>query len=161
MLRHCENSCHCEGLSLRGRRPKQPSSLRTSRHCEGLSLRGAVIARPQAEATSPQPRAAGSASPPCLHNVGYGRPAPRGCGLLRFARNDDIALSLCSSRLKVARNDAVFSPHLAFQRAALGLPPLAPFSRAAMALASDFTPPARAACALRQAWLPNKPSNSP
>jgi len=48
-----------------------------SRHCEELSLRGAVIARPQAEAILPQPRAAGSASPQYLRNVGDGRPAPR------------------------------------------------------------------------------------
>jgi hypothetical protein len=54
----------------------------TSRHCERSEASSRhcelpVIARGTAPKQSPcTTTATGSASPPCLHNVGYGRPAP-------------------------------------------------------------------------------------
>ena len=54
------------------------ASLRAQRS-NPLSLRGDLSLRGRRPKQSPyKPRAAGSASPPCLHNVGYGRPVARG-----------------------------------------------------------------------------------
>jgi hypothetical protein len=63
--------------SLRG--PVIASVEKQSPHCADLSLRAAFSREEQSDVagSNPKARTAGSASPPCLHNVGYGRPAPR------------------------------------------------------------------------------------
>ena len=50
-------------------------------HGEELSLRAAFSREEQSDVAGSNltARAAGSASPLCLHNVGYGRPATRAC----------------------------------------------------------------------------------
>ena len=53
--------------------------------------------------SNPSARTAGSASPPCLHNVGYGRPAPRAFAVtqpfIALSRHcEDLSLRAAFSR---------------------------------------------------------------
>ena len=80
--------CHCE------------RSEAIPRHCEDSSLRAAFSREELSDVagSNPQPRTAGSASPPCCHNVGCGRPAPRGFELRKTAL---LSYRLNSARVQV------------------------------------------------------------